>query len=181
MQRSRLPSRASLDRLLLGTEREITRRALLLAVGYFVAISGFTLVLSSVSYGAVPDFVYGFRHAYLIESDVDLWMEVRFTTGHVIVLGFAATHAYLNEGYLPSLILATAPIYATLVFTVPGPVTGIVVPVTEDTVFAPHWAARHVIPNTLAYGTIGFLLGSCLRYLYRRATVGLLPAKEERI
>ena len=167
---------SSLRRLFLGYEWVVTRRALLLAVGFLVAVGGIDLALSIVVYGTIPEFVYGFRDAFLLESDFDLLAEPWFGAGTVVVVGLAAVHAYRNEGYLPSLLLATAPIYATYLFTVPGPVTGPVVPVADHVVFAPNWAARHVLPNTVAYGTVGFVLGIGIRYTRRRQASRGAPA-----
>lgn len=61
-------------------------------------------------------------------------------------------------------MLATAPVYPNVLFSVPGPATGPVVPLGEAVV-APHWAALHVLANTVAFGTVGFVLGLALRHL----------------
>lgn len=86
----------------------------------------------------------------------------------ILIGGLALIHAYLNEGLFPSLILATAPYYASYLFTVTGPRTGVVLTINDDLVVAPVWAAIHVFPNALLYGTLGFLTGLGARSLKRR-------------
>ena len=165
--------------LLLGQEPVKTRYVVLLAVGFLVTVSAFDYVLQVLPYGAVPNVMYGFRDAFLIDSGLGQ-VKLTFAPGVVVIVSLAAIHSYFNAGYLPSLLLATAPTYATFIFTVPGPVTGVVIPVGDHVVFAPVWAALHVFPNTLVFGTIGYILGIALQYHYRRGIP--VPVREgERI
>lgn len=127
-------------------------------MGFFIGIAGFDLLLGLVPFERIPGVTWDVQHAVLIGSKVDLLAEVALVPGLVIVVGPAAIHASLNAGALPSPVLATAPTYAMFVFTVPGPVSGVIIPFA-DVVFAPLWAAIHVLPNTVAYGTTGFLSG----------------------
>lgn len=106
-------TRYTVGDLLLGRERSRTRRALALAVGYFVVASALAVTLRSLRYGAVPEFVYRFQHPFLIDTGFGQLVDTDFAPGLVVVVGPAAVHAYLNAGYLPSLLLATAPIGAS--------------------------------------------------------------------
>lgn len=158
-----------LKSLLLGEEWAKTQRALLLAAGFLVVLGGFDLILQSISHHTVPRFVYGFRRAFLIETGYGQLVDLAYQPGFFVAVGLAAIQAYFNAGYLPSILLATAPIYPVFVFTVPGPRTLAVIRLGDDLVFAPYWAAEHVLPNTITYGTIGFLIGIGLQYTIRRS------------
>lgn len=140
-----------------------TRRAGLLTGTFLVLVSAFDYLLHVLPSESIPAFVYGVRHAFLIASELGQ-VTLTFAPGVVVIFGLAAIHAAINAGYLPSLLLATAPTYATYIFTVPGPVTGVVVPVGDHVVFAPVWAAFHVVPTALVVGTIGFLSGIVFQY-----------------
>lgn len=170
MARQKPGVKTPFGRLLFGERWSMTKRALLLSVGFFSAIGAATTValtftppvgetgLGTVWYETMS---YAFRSTNVHPSVDPVGL------GAFWIAGLALIHAYLNAGYVPSLILATAPMYAFYVFTVGGP-TGLVLPVHADLVIAPVWAARHVFPNSFAYGTLGFLLGLGLRYIRRR-------------
>lgn len=163
----------SLEHLLLGERWSMTRRALLFSAGSFSVVAvanGLALTFSAPPgesslgdvWWGVMDLLFGFSGVGLMIDVVGL--------GVFLIAGLALIHAYLNQGYLPSLVLAAAPYYAFYVFTVDGPAYGLVVAVHDDFVIAPSWAARHVFPNAFVYGSLGFLLGLGLRYVYRRYT-----------
>ena len=163
-----------LGRLLVGETRSSTRRVLLLALVYFLVIAGLNLIISSYPAAEIPWVLDGFRHAFVIS--ITFSKLVVFGPGVVVIAGLAALVAYLNKGYIPSLILATAPVYSNYTFTLPGPVP--IIRINEGLVFAPYWAALHVLPTALVYGTAGFLVGLGLRYLYQEFI--LTPNSEAR-
>lgn len=165
-----------LGRLLVGETRSSTRRVLLLALVFFPVIAGLNLIISSYPAAEIPWVLDGFRHAFVIS--ITFSKLVVFGPGVVVIAGLAALVAYLNKGYIPSLILATAPVYSNYTFTLPGPVLGPVIRISEGLVFAPYWAALHVLPTALVYGTAGFLVGLGLRYLYQEFI--LTPNSEAR-
>lgn len=153
-----------LRRALLGVEWTMTRRALLLAAAYFlvVAAGNVAALTAPEAFGIwwkVASFTFKFSDWHVL---------VDGGPGVVLVVGLALVQTALNEGYLPSLALATAPYYAYYLFTVDGPATGPVLAIHENLVVAPVWAAVHVVPNALAYGTLGFLLGLGVRRYRRR-------------
>jgi hypothetical protein len=163
-----------LGRLLVGEARSSTRRVLLLALVYFLVIAGLNLIISSYPAAEIPWVLDGFRHAFVIS--ITFSKLVVFGPGVVVIAGLAALVAYLNKGYISSLILATAPVYSNYAFTLPGPV--LMIRINEGLVFAPYWAALHVLPTALVYGTAGFLVGLGLRYLYQEFI--LTPNSEAR-
>ncbi|MFT4891825.1 MAG: hypothetical protein ACI9YT_002760 [Halobacteriales archaeon] len=65
--------------------------------------------------------------------------------GVITMVGLATIPAYLNEGYVPSLLVAALPSYGHYVFNGPGA--------------APLWAATYVLPFAMTAGPLGFLLG----------------------
>lgn len=137
-------------------------------MGLLLVISAYNLAIHLIPYEKFPDWGFGLQHVLLIQTGNDLSPELVFTKGLIVIVGFAAIHAYYNSGYLTSLLLATTPTYSMYVFTVPGPSTELLTPLNSDVVFAPIWAAIHVLPNTILFGTIGFLLGVSLRQLWKR-------------
>lgn len=163
-------------RLLVGESRSRTRRVILLAIVFFLATAGLNLALSSYSVAEIPWVFYSFQDAFVLY--ITFSKLVVLGPGVVVIAGLAAIVAYLNKGYVPSLILATAPVYSNYTFTLPGPVIGPVIRINKDLVAAPHWAALHVLPTAVVFGTAGFLVGLGLRYLYREATVA--PSSEAR-
>lgn len=168
-------SRDVLADLLVGRSRSRTRRALVLSAAYFLVGSGLAATVQGLPYEAIPRFAYGFQNAVLIATGFGQFVDFVFAPGLVVVVGLAAIHAALNAGYLTSLLLATAPVYPHFLFTVPGPATVPAVHVGE-VVVAPVWAALHVLPNTVAFGTLGFVLGLALRHAARRRSATPLTA-----
>lgn len=138
-----------LQLLVTGADRSRTRSALLLAAGLGVA----TALLRIVAPGTPGvGYVYGILHAFTLEANPAA-VPVE-GVGVVTLFALAGIHAYLNEGYVPSLVLATAPSYGQYVFNGPGA--------------APVWAAEYVLPFAVTAGTLGFLAGIAVRW-YRNA------------
>lgn len=130
---------------LTGVDRSRTRRALALAVGFGVVTA---LLRGYAPHTPGVGLVFGLLHAFTLEA-VPASMPTE-GVGVVTVMGLAAIHAALNEGYGPSLVLAMAPSYGNYVINGPG--------------VAPLWAAEYVLPYGLTVGTVGFLLGVSLRW-----------------
>lgn len=92
--------------------------------------------------------VFGFLHVFTLEASPAAMPVEGF--GVVTLFVLASIHAYLNEGYVPSLVLATAPSYGQYVFNGPSA--------------APVWAAEYVLPFAVTMGTLGFLVGLAFRW-----------------
>lgn len=134
---------------LTGVNRSRTLRALALAV-----VLGVVTALLRIYAPSTPGvgFVFGILHAFTLEATPAAIPTEGF--GVVTMFGLATIHAFLNEGYVPSLILAMAPSYGNYVFNGPGA--------------APVWALVYILPYVLTVGTLGFLLGSTLRWFRGR-------------
>jgi hypothetical protein len=74
--------------------------------------------------------------------------------GYVLVIGLAATHAYFNAGYLPSVLLAVSPNIGIAIWVIQG--------FDEYVAFMP-WRFVGILPEGLLVATLGFLLGLGLR------------------
>lgn len=148
--------RRVLQLVLTGADRSRTRRALVLAVGLSVGTAVVRIYAPSTPGIGL---VFGVLHAFTLEATPTAMPTDGF--GAMTLAGLAAMHAYLNEGYVPSLVLAMAPSYGLYVFNGPGA--------------APLWAAAYVLPYVATAGTLGFILGGSLRWVRRRshpATIG---------
>jgi hypothetical protein len=146
--------------LLVGEDRATTRRALLLAVG-------FVAVLPVVEYAYLPMgldvAVLGeFLRAFVVEPNPTLALE-RGALGALVVMGLAGIHAALNEGFLPSLVLAVAPVYGLSLWLVVG------TPGNPRIAFDPVGALGRVGLDAVMLATVGFLLGLGFRRLRRRS------------
>lgn len=141
--------------LLTGIDRSRTLSAFALAVGLGIATA---LLRIYAPHTPGIGFVFAVLHAFTLEATPAAMLTEGI--GVVTLFALAAIHAYLNEGYLPSLVLATAPSYGNYVFNGPGA--------------APFWAAEYVLPFALTVGTVGFLLGIGLRrYRWQNDTPSL--------
>jgi len=98
--------------------------------------------------------VFGLLHAFTLEAAPAAMLTEGI--GVVTMVGLAAIHAYLNEGYVMSMLVAALPSYGHYVFNGPGA--------------APVWAATYVLPFAIAAGPLGFLLGIGGRWARGRAT-----------
>lgn len=138
-------------RLLLGATHERTRRAYLLAAGLFL---GAALLRTQAPGSPLHECCHHLVFA-ATQGFTDLSGSGYLTENGVVGLaligmsGLAAIHANLNEGYLPSVVLAGAPAYGFYLFNGPGA--------------APVWALDLVLPYAVGYGTLGFLIGLATR------------------
>jgi hypothetical protein len=128
-----------------GTDRSQTLSALGLAVGLGVGAALLRIYAPSTP-GIGLEF--GLLHAFTLEASPAAIPIEGF--GVVTMFTLAGIHAYLNEGYVPSLLLAAAPSYGQYVFNGPGA--------------APLWAAEYVLPFAVTAGTLGFLAGIAFRW-----------------
>lgn len=139
--------------LLLGKVWWRTRRALVLTAGFLIGAA----MLRAFAPGSPLHACCHHLVFAAVQGFVDLTGNGYFTENGIVGLALfgmgslAAINAYLNEGYLPSIILAAAPAYGFYVFNGPGA--------------GPVWAAGIVLPYAVLYGTIGFLIGMGLRQL----------------
>lgn len=116
-----------------------------LAVGLGIATASLRLgAPSSPGVGLA----FGLLHAFTLEATPAAMPTEG--VGVITMLGLAAIHGSLNEGYVPSLFVAALPSYGAYVFNGPGA--------------APVWAAAYVLPFALAAGTLGFLIGVGARW-----------------
>lgn len=155
MEESHAIARGRLRSLFVGEDRATTRRALLLAGGYVVA-----LAVLEYAFLLGPDFelVDALWRAFVLESNLSTAVN-RGTFGAVLVVGLAAIYAYLNEGYLVSVILASAPIFGAGLWTLGGPYRRV------DLYLDPVSAVQRTFPEAVLFATVGFLLGIGLRRL----------------
>lgn len=134
--------------LLVGRTWEGTRRALLLAVVLFIA----TAALRAGAPGtALHSCCHRYVYAVLEPFDIGGGGRVAlpFAQAAVTMTLLAGIQAFFNDGLLPSLLVALAPSFGLYTFNGPGA--------------APLWAADLLLPYALTYGTLGFVLGVCLR------------------
>lgn len=151
-------ARRQLRSLLVGEDPEMTRRALLLAGGFVVALAALEYVFLLGPDEEVFDALW---RAFVLEANLGEAMN-QGTYGAALVVGLAAVHAYLNEGYLPSVALASAPIFGASLWTI-GSLSGV-----ANLYLDPASAVRRTFPEALAFATVGFLVGIGLRWLTSR-------------
>jgi len=157
-----------LVRLVRGRRRRISVRAVEFAVALFVVVAAFEFVWmasveelvyldidrGSFEYGLVTDIVDGFAHPLLLA-------------------GLAGLHAYLNEGYLPSLLLAAAPAAGASIWIFSGPHPGPYVLTLKPLVG--HW---EWVPTLLRLAVLPATLGFLLGILTRRIRLDVLGLPE---
>lgn len=97
--------------VLVGVNWARTRRALLLAVGFFTVVGTLRHIVIRNLQGSAYYLLSALLEAFTFESQI-----APFAMGWITILGLTAVHAYLNEGYIPGLVLATGPIYGYYVF-----------------------------------------------------------------
>lgn len=145
-----------LTALLFGANRARTRRALVLAGVLLVATATIEYLL----------FHTGFENG-VVETLHEVFLLVGYLPGRegmgaVFVVGLAALHAYLNEGYLPSVLLGWSPVFGNLVWSITSPV-GI-----ASYRLDPLAAFERTFPEAVALATLGFLVGVGLRWTRKR-------------
>lgn len=149
-----LPSDRVFD-LLLGEERARTRRAVLLTGGFVIAASTleYLLYLTAFENGVLLTLHQVFR--------IDGYLPTAHAAGALFAVSLAALHAYLNQGYLPSVLLGWSLIYGNLSWTIDLP--GI-----EEYYLDPVAAFHRTFPEAVVLATIGFGLGLGLRWFRNR-------------
>lgn len=151
-----------LDRLLVGEDRRRTRRAVILAgVLVVVAMVADYLALSYHVGTVETTFFMKFRWAFTLAP---IWehglVSPTQVYGYVLVVGLAAVHAYLNSGYLTSVLLASAPPIGTAFWYIGG--------MDEYLLFAPELVFGSVFPEAPIMATLGFVLGLGIRTVKRK-------------
>lgn len=151
-----VPEFDRLTDLLLGTERSTTRRAVILAVGFAVGggVLEYLLVLTKFE----NDVIATAHSVFALDGYLPTW----YATGALVVVGVAAVHAYLNEGYLPSVLLGWSPVYGNAIWTI-GSWTTI-----RNYYLDPVAAFERTFPEAAVLATLGFLVGLVLRRIRQR-------------
>lgn len=148
-----------LVRVFWGRKRAVTMRAIAFAVALFVVVAIFEYAnmaaYENVVYFDIP------RASW----DYGLWGPFRKAFRHPgLIIGLAAVHAYLNEGYLPSVLLASAPIHGVKIWVYYGPHPGPYVLILRPLVGYWEWALG-VPLYALPLATLGFIVGFVVRWL----------------
>ncbi|WP_435064441.1 hypothetical protein [Halobaculum sp. EA56] len=155
------PSRS----LLIGEERRLTAVAILAAVVLFVAAAAVEYTWISLCVqrraGCYPNETLLFRVSNVLESGPHMWWYDEF-----LVVALAGLHAYFNRGYVPSLLLASAPQLGGLLFWIGGSVSD---PALE---FHPENAVVRFPLAVVLLASVGFVCGIGARALARRIRRG---------
>jgi hypothetical protein len=140
-----------LESLLIGADRGRTRRAILLAVG-FVALSA---AIAYLNYWA--KFQYGvlgtLDQVFLLKGYLPHW----YAPGPLFAVSLAALAAYLNAGYVPSVLLGWSLPFGSAVWTLSG------WEVAGPIWFTPVAAFERTFPEAFVVATVGFVIGVNLR------------------
>jgi len=145
--------------LLVGDTRQVTAAALVGALALFG-------LASAVEYMALANVVAA--------SETNPYVDVRpafglaplpsrhgwvWVPGYLLAGTLSAGHAYLNRGYLPSLVLALAPSSGIALWTSYG--------MDDDVGLAPGAVYETVLVEGLVVATVAFLVGVGLRHVRR--------------
>lgn len=150
-------------RLLWGRSRPLGTRAIVFAAALFLVV----VVFRYASMAASEDIVYFDIARGSMESVP--WRELNTAFSYPgLVVGLAAIHAYLNEGYLPSFLLGLAPALGTSILIFSGPYPGPYVLTLKPLVGDWEWLPQ-VIRYTLLWATVGFIVGLAVRWLQTEA------------
>lgn len=137
--------------LLLGADRGRTRRTLLLA-------GGFAALAAAIAY---LNYRTKLRHGVLDTLDqvflLDGYLPHWYAPGALFVVSLAALAAYLNAGYLPSVLLGWSFPFGSATWTLSG------VEVTGPIWFTPVAAFERTFPEAFVLATVGFAIGVSLR------------------
>lgn len=149
-------------RVLFGRSRAVSIRAVAFAVALFIVVALFAYATMAASenvvYFDVP------RGSF----DSPLWLGFERAFRHPgLVVGLAALHAYLNEGYLPAVLLASAPFLGMNIWIYHGPYPGPYVLILKPLVGSWGWLP-YVIRVVFPWATLGFLVGVVVRWLRTR-------------
>lgn len=151
--------RSSAVRVFWGRRDSVSLRAVAFAVVLFVVVTGFNYVDMAAAENVV--YVNVNRGLY----DVVLWRGVIAAFSHPgLVVGLAALHAYLNEGFLPALLLALAPTVGMDFWVYAGQFPEPYVLIPRPLVGYWGWVLsdRWIVAR---FGTLGFLVGLLARYI----------------
>ncbi|WP_137287316.1 hypothetical protein [Halorussus salinisoli] len=142
--------------LILGKEWTRTRRALVLAGGFVTAslILEYLLFLTSFENGLIE----ALHQVFLLDEYLPSW----HATGAFSVIGLAALHAYLNEGFLPSTLLGWSPVYGNVSWTITS-LSGV-----ENYRLDPVAAFERTFPEAVVLATLGFVVGVTFRWARKR-------------
>jgi hypothetical protein len=142
--------------LIFGEEWSKTRQALLLGGGFAIAT---TILEYSLFFTMFENTVIETLHkVFLLDGYLPSW----HATGVFFVIGLAALHASLNEGYLPSILLGWSPVYGNVSWTL-RTLSGV-----EQYYFDPVAAFERTFPEAVVLATLGFVIGLGLRRIRKR-------------
>lgn len=157
--------------LLLGEDRRLTRAA----VGWAVALF---LLAMAVAYLALSPYVEAHYPVFDVLGPVRtvfsfydplatgaLGPPLQWVYTYLLVVGLAATHAYYNLGYLPSLLLALSPSIGTALWVIGGVWTSN--GFQEQHMVLTPTGPLTFLPEAVVLATCGFLLGAGLRLVVR--------------
>lgn len=153
-------------RLFWGQSHNVSRRVVAVAVALFLVVA----VIRYLNMAVSEDLVY----LDLARGSLEFvpWQLFLLVVDHpVVIVGLAAISAYLNEGYLPTVLLAVAPSVGVNIWIFSGPFPGPYVLTLKP--FVGHWEwVWSVTRSALPWATVGFLVGFVVRWL-RTEVVGL--------
>lgn len=152
--------------LLLGENWSRTRQALILTVGFAIVSTALEYLLFLTKF---ENEVIGTLHEVLL---LDGYLPSWHATGMLFVVGLAALHAYLNEGYLPSVLLGWSPVYGNVVWTIGTPM-GI-----ENYYLDPVGAFERTFPEAIVLATLGYIIGLGLRWIRKRRQTDAVSQSE---
>lgn len=152
--------------LLLGEEWSRTRQAFILTVGFAIVgvVLEYLLFLTKFESGVIETL----HEVFLLDGYLPSW----HATGMFFVIGLAALHAYLNEGYLPSILLGWSPVYGNVIWTIGSPTA------IENYYLDPVAAFERTFPEALVLATFGFIIGLSLRWIRKRRQTDAMPQSE---
>lgn len=152
------PGSDRLTDLLLGEEWSKTRQALILIIGFAIVGVGLEYLLFFTKFES--GVIETLHEVFSLDGYLPSW----HATGMLFVIGLAALHAYLNEGYLPSILLGWSLVYGNVIWTI-GSSTAI-----ENYYLDPVAAFERTFPEAFVLATLGFLIGLTLRWIRKSTT-----------
>ncbi|MFC4448991.1 hypothetical protein [Halorussus aquaticus] len=152
--------------LLLGEKWSRTRQAFILAVGFAIVgvVLEYALFLTKFEGGVIETL----HEVFLLDGYLPSW----HATGMLFVIGLAALHAYLNEGYLPSILLGWSPVYGNVSWTIGSPTA------IENYYLDPVAAFERTFPEALVLASLGFVIGLSLRWIRKRRETDAMPQSD---
>lgn len=145
-----------LNVLILGEERSMARRALVLTGGFVTStmILEYLLLLTKFE----NEGIVMLHEVFRLDGYLPSW----HATGLFFVIGLAALHAYLNEGYLPSILLGWSPVYGNFIWSIGHPSR------IANYYLDPVSAFERTFPEAVVLATLGFIIGVGLRWIRKR-------------